>query len=64
MAAASTTVGRGRIAWILAIIVGAILLVVGLATGPNYMLVVIGALFLVIGVVMLIASSVSKGGVD
>jgi len=64
MAIASAPVGRGRIAWILSIVVGVILLVIGLATGPNYTLVLIGALFLVIGLVMLIASRMTRGGAD
>ena len=44
MAIASAPVGRGRIAWILSIVVGVILLVIGL--------------------VMLIASRMTRGGAD
>jgi membrane protein implicated in regulation of membrane protease activity len=54
----------GRNASILALIVGVVLLVIGFATGPNYMLVLIGALFFVIGLVLLIVSLKTRGAAD
>lgn len=54
----------GRNASILALIVGVVLLVIGFATGPNYMLVLIGALFFVIGLVLLLVSLKTRGAAD
>lgn len=54
----------GRNASILALVVGVVLLVIGFATGPNYMLVLIGALFFVIGLVLLLVSLKTRGAAD
>ncbi len=54
---------RGRIAWILAMILGAILIVIGAATSNTWLLVV-GIAFFVFGLVFLILSFVTKGRSD
>jgi membrane-bound ClpP family serine protease len=54
---------RGRIAWILAMILGAILFIVGASTQQTFFLVA-GIAFFVFGLVFLILSLVSKGRTD
>jgi len=64
MPSVTATINGGRIVWILAAIVGLIVLVIGLATGPNVTMIVIGALFLAIGGGLTIVSLVTKGVAD
>jgi membrane-bound ClpP family serine protease len=54
---------RGRIAWILALILGVILIVVGAFTAMWWLLVV-GVLFFLFGLVFLILSFVTHGQSD
>lgn len=54
---------RGRAAWIAAIVLGAVLLVIGLAVDQAFF-VVAGAGFLVFGTVFLILSLVTRGRSD
>ncbi len=56
-------IARGRIAWILAIVLGAVLLIVGIGPG-NTFLIVVGAAFLVFGLIFLIMSLATKGRTD
>ena len=54
---------RGRIAWILAMILGVILVIVGAVTAWWWLLVV-GILFFLFGLIFLILSYVTKGRTD
>ncbi|MFI7742514.1 hypothetical protein [Kocuria rhizosphaericola] len=54
---------RGRAAWIAAVVLGAILLIVGFAIDQTF-LVVVGAAFLVIGIIFLILSLLTRGRTD
>jgi hypothetical protein len=54
---------RGRITWILAIILGLILLIIGIVANIMF-LIIAGAIILVFGVVFLILSLVTKGQTD
>jgi hypothetical protein len=56
-------IARGRIAWILAIILGAVLLIVGIVSN-NTFLIIVGALFLVFGLIFLIMSLATRGRTD
>lgn len=56
-------IARGRIAWILAAVLGAILLIIGIALGGT-VLIVAGIVFLVFGVVFLVMSIATKGKTD
>jgi membrane protein implicated in regulation of membrane protease activity len=56
-------IARGRIAWILAIILGVVLLIVGIASN-NTFLIVVGAAFLIFGLIFLIMSLATKGQTD
>lgn len=54
---------RGRAAWIAAIVLGAILLVVGIFIDQTF-LVIAGAGFLVLGIIFLVLSLVTGGRTD
>jgi hypothetical protein len=54
---------RGRIAWILAMILGFVLIVVGAVTA-NWALLIGGIVILLFGLVFLILSYVTKGRTD
>ena len=54
---------RGRTAWILAVIVGAVLLVIGLVVDMMF-LTIVGAAFLILGGIFLIMSLASGGRTD
>jgi hypothetical protein len=54
---------RGRLAWIVGLIFGVILLIIGLTTS-NTFLTIVGAGFAIFGLVFLIISIVTKGGAD
>lgn len=56
-------VARGRIAWILGAIFGAVLLVIGLVANIIF-LIIVGVAFIVIAVIFLIASYVTNGRTD
>ena len=56
---------RGRIAWICAMVLGVILVVVGAVLNPqNMFLIGTGAAFFVFGLIFLIISLVTKGQSD
>jgi membrane-bound ClpP family serine protease len=67
MATTTSTVpiltARGRIAWILAMILGVILFIVGATTHQTFFLVA-GILFFVFGLIFLILSLATKGRTD
>jgi hypothetical protein len=55
----------GRIAWILAMVVGVILIIVGAVMHPTSVpMIIAGCLFFVIGLIFLIASYVTGGASD
>jgi 4-hydroxybenzoate polyprenyltransferase len=54
---------RGRITWIIAVVLGAILLIIGIAANIP-LLIWVGAIVLVIGAIFLILSVVTKGQTD
>lgn len=56
-------IARGRIAWILALIVGAGMIVVGALT-PNVFFIIGGGLFALFGLTFLILSFVTGGATD
>lgn len=56
-------VARGRIAWILGTVFGAIVLVIGLVAQMTF-LIIVGAAFLVIAGIFLIMSLVTHGQTD
>lgn len=63
----TATVGvmvRGRIAWILAMLLGLGLILGGAFTGPNTFMLVAGAAFFLFGLVMLIISFATGGRSD
>jgi hypothetical protein len=56
---------RGRIAWILSMILGTILVIVGSILSPtNFFVIVAGAAFFLFGLVFLILSFVTHGQTD
>jgi hypothetical protein len=55
---------NSRTAWIAAIVVGIVLMIIGFATGPNWLLVGIGAAFVAIGTLFLIVAVKSRGRVN
>jgi hypothetical protein len=56
---------RGRIAWILAMILGVVLVIVGaVMTPPNIGLIVGGVVVFLLGLIFLIISYVTKGQSD
>ncbi len=55
---------RGRSAWVAAMILGVVVLVIGLATGSYTWLVVVGAAVFLFGAVMMILSMMTKGQSD
>lgn len=54
---------RGRIAWILAAVLGAVLLIIGIALSNSF-LIIAGIVILAFGVIFLIASIATKGRSD
>jgi len=54
---------RGRLAWVAAIVLGVILIIIG-AVQPSTFFLVAGIVFAAFGGVMLILSLVSKGAAD
>jgi hypothetical protein len=54
---------RGRIAWIAAIVLGVILIIIG-AAAPSTFALVAGILFALVGGVFLVLSLVTKGATD
>jgi hypothetical protein len=57
-------IARGRTAWILAMVFGVVLLVVGGVKSTGVMLYAAGIGFLAFGLVLLILSFISKGQTD
>jgi len=55
---------RGRAAWIAAMVLGIVLAIIGLATGMNTWLIVVGVAFFLFGAVMLVLSLATKGQSD
>ena len=56
-------VARGRTAWILAVIVGVILLIIGIVSNTTF-LTIVGAGFLILGGIFLILSLATGGRTD
>jgi hypothetical protein len=54
----------GRPAWIVGMVVGIVLLVIGLATGPRVWLCAVGGGIFLFGAVMMILSMATKGRTD
>jgi hypothetical protein len=63
-AATVNLIVRGRIAWILGILLGIGLLLAGAFMGPNVTLLIAGGAFVIFSVVMLILSFVTAGRSD
>ena len=57
-------IARGRIAWILSMLLGVGLILAGVFTGPNVPIIVAGGAFFVFGLVMLIISLATGGRTD
>jgi hypothetical protein len=67
MASVMASIGsKGKVAWILAMIVGVVLVIVGAAVfhPANVVVIVIGCLLFAIGLLFLIASVASRGVSD
>ena len=60
-----TIVVRGRLAWICAMILGAILIIVGAVMNPAQVFLIVGGVaFFVFGLVFLILSFATRGATD